>query len=60
MEKKCCNVSVTELEDGYRLDVTGQEVKGKCKTMFEKCCTDENMKSCFQIFSELKKDKGCC
>jgi hypothetical protein len=60
MEKQCCNFSVTELEDGYRLEVTGQDVKGRCKTIFEKCCTGENMKNCFQMFGEFKKDKGCC
>lgn len=60
METKCCNVSVTEIEDGYRLEVTGQEVKGRGKTIFEKCFTDENMKNCFQVFSGLKKDKSCC
>jgi len=60
MEKQCCNFSVTELEDGYRLEVTGQEVKGRCKTIFEKCCTGENMNNCFQMFSNLRKDKGCC
>ncbi len=60
MEKQCCNFSVTELEDGYRLEVTGQDVKGRCKTILEKCCTGENMKNCFQMFGNSGKDKGCC
>lgn len=60
MEKQCCNFRVTELEDGYRLEVTGQDVKDRCKTFFEKCCTGENMKNCFQMFGSHGKDKGCC
>jgi len=51
MEKNCCNIKVTEIEDGFRFEVTGKDVKDKCK-IFTDCCTDE--KSCEEI---LKK---CC
>ncbi len=47
MEKKCCSVNVTELEDGYRFEITGDELKDKCKTVFENCCTAENIKKYF-------------
>lgn len=60
MEKECCNLRVTEIEDGYRLELTGQEVKGRCKTILEKCYAEGGMKNCFQMFSEFKKEKGCC
>jgi len=51
MNKNCCDVKVTEVENGYRIEVTGEGVKEKCKTVFENCCTEENIKKCFQ---------GCC
>jgi hypothetical protein len=60
MEKQCCNVRVSELEDGFRIEVTGQDVKTRCASMIEKCCTGENMKTCSQIFGGSGKDKGCC
>ena len=31
MEKQCCSANVTELENGYRLEITGQDVKEKLK-----------------------------
>jgi hypothetical protein len=45
MEKQCCNVNVTELDNGYRLEITGDEIKAKCKTMIENCCAEGNMKN---------------
>lgn len=60
MEKQCCNASITELENGYRLEITGDEIKGKCKTIFEKCCTDGNIKNIFQCCGGSKTDKTCC
>ena len=47
MDKKCCGFDVTETENGYRVEITGDDIKGKCKTMFEKCCADEKMKTWF-------------
>ncbi|MBI5416480.1 hypothetical protein HZA55_00805 [Candidatus Poribacteria bacterium] len=52
MEKECCNLKVTEIDNGYRIEVTGDEVKEKCKTILEKCNTDG--KSCIDLF------KNCC
>ena len=60
MEKQCCNASITELENGYRLEITGSDIKEKAKTIFEKCCTDGNMKTMFQSCCGSKTDKGCC
>ena len=51
MEKQCCNINVTELENGYRCEVTGEDVKEKCKSVFENCCTEEKINKCFE---------GCC
>ncbi len=51
MEKQCCSVNVTELEKGYRFEITGDDLKEKCKAAFENCCTVENMKKHFS---------GCC
>jgi len=50
MEKKC-NVGITHLENGYRLEITGDEVKNKFKAFFESCFTPERIKECFH---------GCC
>ncbi len=33
MEQKCCEIKVTELDEGYRIEVTGEKVKdmlGEC------------------------------
>ncbi len=60
MEKKCCNASITELENGYRVEITGDDVKGNCKSMFEKCCMDEKMKGMFESCCGTKSEKGCC
>ncbi len=51
MKKDCCDIKVTEINDGYRIEITGQEVKGKCKSIMETCCSDgaswkELFKSC--------------
>jgi len=52
MEKKCCDVNVTEIEKGYRIEVTGDQVKGKCKEVIENLCKDGK---CGEMFK-----KECC
>lgn len=47
MEKQCCRVNVTELENGYRFEITGDDIKEEYKALFENCCTRENIKNCF-------------
>ena len=44
MKKGCCTINVEEIEDGFRVEVTGEDVKEKCKTALETCCS-EKMKS---------------
>lgn len=44
MEKDCCNIKITEIENGYNIQVTGDKVKECCEVaMKEKdgCCTDQ-------------------
>ena len=43
MEKDCCQINVTELDNGYRIEVTGDDVKEKCNCpqMIQKCCGTE-------------------
>ncbi len=53
MKKDCCNIKVTETEKGYRVEVTGDEVKTKCKEILEKCGKDNI--SCSEFF----KSCGC-
>ena len=49
MEKECCNVKVTETEDGFRIDVKGEGLKEKFETVFKNCCGDEMKKKGFQF-----------
>ncbi len=47
MDKKCCSFDITETDTGYRIEITGDDLKEKCKNMFAKCCTDETTKNWF-------------
>jgi hypothetical protein len=42
MEKECCQANVTELDDGYRIEITGKDIKekGNCWELIEKCCKE--------------------
>ncbi len=51
MEKECCNVKFSETEKGFRIDVIGEKIKEKCKSMMENCCGEsktwqEFLKNC--------------
>ena len=52
MKKECCNIKVTEIEDGFRFEVTGKDVKTNCK-IFTDCCKDE--KSCEEFMQKCCK-----
>ena len=52
MGKDCCDVKVTEIDNGYRIEVTGEDIKGKCK---DTCCSPDDIKKCFQSCCEIKK-----
>jgi hypothetical protein len=52
MNKECCDIKVTELDDGYRIEIRGEGIKEKCKVFRERCCSDsdkwkEFVKCCF-------------
>jgi len=49
MEKECCNVKITETEDGFRIDVKGEGLKEKVETVFKNCCSEEMKKKGFQF-----------
>ncbi|MEW6601078.1 MAG: hypothetical protein AB1499_08915 [Nitrospirota bacterium] len=51
MKNECCNIKVTEKEDGYQIEVTGEGVKEKCKSILERCCSGSE---------EKKSGKSCC
>ena len=51
MNKDCCDIKVTEIENGYRIEIQGEEVSEKCKSVFENYCSEENIK---------KKVEECC
>ncbi len=51
MDKNCCNIKVTETQKGYCFEITGKEIKDKCKAFVEKCCAggkpwEEFIKKC--------------
>lgn len=46
MEQPCCSINVTELENGFRVEVKGDGLKEKCKERFAACCTAERLKQC--------------
>lgn len=50
MEKQCCAINVTEIEDGYRVEIKGEGVKEHCKSAMSNCCSGEGMKRFFQNF----------
>lgn len=52
MKDDCCNMKVTEIKDGYRIEITGKDIKGKCKEMITNCCPDE--KCCDEM------PENCC
>ena len=49
MEKECCNVKVTETEDGLRIEIKGEGVKEKIATVFKNCCGEDASKKGFQF-----------
>ena len=51
MKKECCDVKVIEIENGYRIEIKGDDVKDKCKSVIEKCCNEE---------AAEKRFEACC
>jgi len=43
MDKECCNMNVTEIEEGIRIEITGKDIKDKCKVLRQKCCCDQDI-----------------
>ena len=41
-EKECCDVKVTELDDGIRVEIRGEGIKERCKVLNECGCTDSD------------------
>lgn len=48
MGKDCCNIKVTETEKGYSIEVTGEDIKDKCKTILNNCCSHETINKHFE------------
>ena len=55
MEKDCCNMKVTEIDDGIKIEITGKDIKDKCKVMMKNCCTDE--KICEEVIEKCCHEK---
>ncbi|MFA6092745.1 MAG: hypothetical protein WCU88_11750 [Elusimicrobiota bacterium] len=37
-EKKCCTVDVTKMENGLRLEITGEKVENCLSSLMSCCC----------------------
>lgn len=52
MEKDCCQIKATEIENGYRIEITGENIKNcNCCEMLKSFCgtqkkTDDKSCSC--------------
>jgi hypothetical protein len=44
MEKECCKVTVNETDDGFCINVKGEDLKEKVETIFKNCCGEGFMK----------------
>ena len=55
MEKGCCDIKFKETENGYTIEIKGEGIKEKCKSVFENCCTEEKIRSCIQSCCESKE-----
>jgi len=45
MKKECCNIKVSETDNGYCVEIEGENVKGKCKEVMENCCSGDMIKN---------------
>ena len=55
MKKECCNIKVSETDNGFNVEIEGENVKSKCKEVIESCCTGDNIKNMFQSCCGSKK-----
>lgn len=49
MEKDCCNIKVVETEDGFNVEVKGDCVKEKVKSVLSNCCGEGDGKKGFHF-----------
>lgn len=52
MKKECCNIKVSEIDEGVRIEITGKDIGEKAKALMEKCCGKD------MPWKDLFKD--CC
>jgi len=55
-DKECCDVKVTELDDGIRIEIRGEDIKERCKVLNECGCTDSDTWKEFVKNCCLKKE----
>jgi len=48
LKKECLNIKISETDNGYNVQVEGEQVKSKVKDVMENCCSKESMKNWFQ------------
>lgn len=60
MEKQCCTINVTEMEDGFRVEIKGEGVKEKCQSIMGSCCTGDGLKKFFQSCCGHGQNQGSC
>lgn len=55
MKKECCNFKVSETDKGFQIEIEGENVKEKCKTMFDNCSCEDSFKNFFESCCGPKK-----
>ena len=50
MNKKCCDIRVEKIENGFCIKVTGTDVK-------DKCCSEEEIRKCIEKCFSIE---NCC
>lgn len=56
MENTCCEVKVTELDEGYRIEVTGEKIKEMLGDCMKRCIPEGRM----SWPKKGKEGEGCC
>jgi hypothetical protein len=55
MKKDVCNIKISETEEGFCVNIEGENVKSKCKEVMENCCSKDMMKNWFQSCCSSEK-----
>ncbi len=49
MEKGCCDIRVTETEEGFKVEVKGEGLKERCRAILKNLCSADLKNKGFQF-----------